>query len=290
MMSTEKHDVKGGETMIADYHVHTEYSDDSTYPMEQVVADAVKMGMDEICFTDHVDYGIKSDWGSEKTIEYRDGEPLANVNYPYYMDEIKQMRYLYGSQIGIKTGLEFGIQVHTIPQYEQLFSKYKFDFIILSIHQVDDKEFWTQDFQAGKTQQEYNERYYDEMLKVVKGYKNYSVLGHMDLITRYDQAGIYPFDKIKPFVEEILKIVIADGKGIELNTSYRRYGLADTTPSKQILELYRELGGEILTIGSDSHKPEHLGRYIEESKKLLRAMGFQRFCTFHGMKPEFHRL
>lgn len=62
--------------MLADYHVHTEYSDDSTYPMEQVITDAIRIGLDEICFTDHVDYGIKSDWGSEKTIEYRNGEPL----------------------------------------------------------------------------------------------------------------------------------------------------------------------------------------------------------------------
>lgn len=276
--------------MLADYHVHTEYSDDSTYPMEQVVTDAIRIGLDEICFTDHVDYGIKSDWDSGKTIEYRNGEPLANVNYRYYMEKIKEMQYLYGDRIGIKTGLEFGMQVHTIPQYEQLFSKYKFDFIILSVHQVDDKEFWTQDFQTGKTQQEYNERYYDEMLKLVKMYKNYSVLGHMDLITRYDKAGIYPFEKIKFFVEDILKIVIADGKGIELNTSYLRYGLSDTTPSKKILELYRELGGEIITIGSDSHKPEHLGMYIEESKKLLRSMGFHSFCTFSEMKPEFHGL
>lgn len=276
--------------MLADYHVHTEYSDDSIYRMEQVITDAIRIGLDEICFTDHVDYGIKSDWGSGKTIEYRNGEPLANVNYHYYMEEIKEMQYLYGDQIGIKTGLEFGMQVHTIPQYEQLFSKYKFDFIILSVHQVEDKEFWTQDFQTGKTQQEYNERYYDEMLKLVKMYKNYSVLGHMDLITRYDKAGIYPFEKIKPFVEDILKIVIADGKGIELNTSYHRYGLADTTPCKKILKLYKELGGEIITIGSDSHEPEHLGMYIEEGKMLLRSMGFHRFCTFSEMKPEFHRL
>ena len=276
--------------MIADYHVHTDYSDDSVYPMEKVVTDAIRKGIDEICFTDHVDYGIKSDWGCEKTIKYRDGKPLMNVNYRYYMEEIKEMQYLYGSQIEIKAGLEFGMQVHTIPQYEQLFRKYNFDFIILSVHQVDDREFWSQDFQRGKTQQEYNERYYDEMLKLVKLYKNYSVLGHMDLIARYDQAGIYPFEKIKPFVEEILKIVIADGKGIELNTSWRRYGLEHTTPSENILELYRDLGGEIITLGSDSHAPEHLGMYIEEDKKLLRAMGFRQFCTFSRMKPVFHKL
>ena len=75
-------------------------------------------------------------------------------------------------RITVRAGLEFGIQTHTIPRYEALFQRYPFDFIILSIHQVGDKEFWTQDFQRGKTQREYNEQYYEEMLEVVKAYKN----------------------------------------------------------------------------------------------------------------------
>lgn len=276
--------------MLADYHVHTEYSDDSIYPMEDVILDAIEMGLDEICFTDHVDYGVKCDWDSGKTIEYRDGEPLANVYYPHYMEEIKEMQYLYGDRIALKTGLEFGMQVHTIPQFEQLFSKYKFDFIILSVHQVENKEFWTQDFQTGKTQQEYHERYYGEMLELVRRYKNYSVIGHMDLITRYDKAGGYPFEKIKPLVTDILKTVISDGKGIELNTSFHRYALSDTTPSAEILKLYYNLGGKVITIGSDSHRPEQLGAYMREGKKLLRSMGFQYFCTYDRMKPIFHKL
>lgn len=276
--------------MFADYHVHTEYSDDSVYPMEHVVKDAIRMGMDEICFTDHVDYGIKADWDSGEEMVYRGNEPFANVDYPRYMDEIRRMKEVYGDKITIRTGLEFGMQVHTIPQYEALFERYPFDFIILSIHQVEDKEFWTQEFQEGRTQKEYNERYYEELLNVVRTYKDYSVLGHLDLIVRYDKAGIYPFERVRPLIEEILKTVIADGKGIEINTSSRRYGLADSTPSKEILKLYRELGGRIITIGSDSHKPEHLGAYFREAKQYLKDLGYEQFCTFDQMQPIFHSL
>ncbi len=276
--------------MFADYHVHTEFSDDSRYPMEAVVQDAVRMGMDEICFTDHVDYGIKEDWDSGKEIRYRHGDPLANVDYPRYMEQLRQLRGQYGDRITIRTGMEFGVQQHTIPQFEALYGRYDWDFIILSIHQVEDQEFWTQDFQRGRSQKEYNERYYEEMLQVVKAYKHYSVLGHMDLIVRYDQEGTYPFEKVRPMIEEILKIVIAEGKGIEVNTSFKRYGLKDTMPSRQLLSLYRELGGTILTIGSDSHKPEHLGAYIPETKALLKELGYRQFCTFEGMKPIFHGL
>ncbi len=283
--------------MFADYHVHTEYSDDSVYPMEEVVKDAVRMGIEEICFTDHVDYGVKRDWDDPRGVIYRKGGPgipgsvaLANVDYPQYTRQIAELQQKYAGQIRIRLGLEFGMQMHWLKEFQDLYARYPFDFIILSVHQVEDKEFWTQDFQKGRTQQEYNERYYDEMLALVRNYHDYSVLGHLDLITRYDKAGIYPFEKVRPVITGILKTVIADGKGIELNTSSHRYGLSDLTPSREILRLYKELGGEILTIGSDSHKPEHLGTYIESSKAELRSLGFTRFCTFEKMVPVFHDL
>ena len=247
--------------MLADYHVHTEFSDDSIYPMEQVVKDAITRKMDEICFTDHVDYGIKEDWDCG-----------------------------HGAQITIRMGMEFGMQMHTIPKYEALFQNYPFDFIILSVHQVDDKEFWSQDFQKGKSQQEYYQRYYQELLDLVNAYQNYSVLGHLDLIVRYDLCGGYPFEKTEPIISNILKAVIENGKGLEINTSYHRYGLSDTTPSVDILKLYRRMGGEIITIGSDSHEPEHLGAYIEEAKQLLKRLGYRFFCTFEQMRPIYYRL
>lgn len=283
--------------MQTDYHVHTEFSGDSDYLMEQVVQDAIALGLDEICFTDHVDYGIKRDWDDPEGILYCKGGPgepeslpLANVDYPRYEQRIRELQERYAGRIALKFGMEFGVQTHTIPQYQKLFARYPFDFIILSVHQVEDQEFWTQDFQTGRTQKEYIERYYAELLALVRQYHDYSVLGHLDLIARYDPAGSYPFEAIKPILTEILQTVIADGKGIEVNTSSHRYGLADLTPARDILRLYRELGGRILTIGSDSHKPAHLGAYIDQTKQELRELGFTEFCTFEKMQPVFHTL
>ena len=276
--------------MFADYHVHSAYSDDSEYPLEQVIRDAVAMGMDEICLTDHVDYGIKVDWDEDGEIPYYGSRPRMNVDYPHYMAQLHELQQRYGDCIRIKIGLEFGMQTHTIPRYRALFARYPLDFIILSIHQVDDQEFWTQDFQRGRTQQEYHERYYEELLAVMQEYKDYSVLGHLDSITRYDKQGVYPFRRVRPIVEQILRCAIEDGKGIEVNTSSHRYGLSDTTPSVEILKLYRELGGTILTIGSDSHAPAYLGTHITETRTLLRELGFRQFCTFDRMQPVFHSL
>ena len=282
--------------MLVDYHIHSCYSDDSEYAMEEVVRDAIALGLSEICFTDHVDYGIKRDWDDPLGVEYRRGGPgepermaVANVDYPAYAGEIEELREKYRNQIVVKMGMEFGMQTHTIPQYEKLFQAYPFDFIILSVHQVEDKEFWTQEFQRGRTQAEYNLRYYEEILSLVRQYHNYSVLGHLDLISRYDKEGYFPFDEIRPIVTDILETVIADGKGIEINTSSHRYGLKDLTPSRDILRLYRELGGKVITVGSDSHKKEHLGAYIRETMEEMKALGFQYFYTFDRMNPIPHR-
>lgn len=86
--------------MLTDYHVHCEFSDDSVYPMEDVVRDAIGLGLEEICFTDHVDYGIKVDWDSGEEIRWRNGEPFANVDYPRYFAKIATCRRNTGTGSG----------------------------------------------------------------------------------------------------------------------------------------------------------------------------------------------
>lgn len=287
--------------MYADYHIHSEFSDDSREPMENQVRRAIELGLEEICFTEHVDYGIKKDW-DEGNIEWRGGdgvnysddgkEPLANADYPAYFDKLRRMKEEFGGRIRIRQGLEFGIQTITIPQYERLWERYKdeLDFVLLSMHQVDNKEFWNQEFQRGRTQKEYNEAYYQEILDVMRQFKHYSVLAHLDLIVRYDKNGAYPFREVRELIAEILTQAIADGKGIEVNTSSWHYGLADTQPSRDILCLYRDLGGRIITIGSDGHTTRYLGDHIKEAQKILRETGFTQICTFEHMVPVFHEI
>ena len=89
------------------------------------------------------------------------------------------------------------------------------------------------------------------MLSVVERFSGYSVLGRLDLIKRYDPEGVYPFENNRDVIAAILERAISDGKGIEVNTSSFRYGLSDLQPCTEILELYRDLGGRVLTIGAD---------------------------------------
>ncbi len=261
--------------MLANYHMHTNYSDDSSFKMEDVVKKSISCGLDEICITDHIDCmtGI-------------------NPHFPYksYEKEFNNCKQKYSDKINIKLGIEFGMQHSTIPQFEEIFKEADFDFVLMSCHLINDEWFWSNEFQTGKTQKQYNEQYYEEILRLVNSFDNYSVLGHLDVIRRYDLNGEYEFEKVKPIVEAILKRVISQGKGIELNTSSYRYKLKDLMPSKNILKLYKELGGEIITIGTDSHYPEHVACHLQDAQNILQELGYKYFCTFNKMHPEFNEL
>ena len=278
--------------MSADYHIHSEYSDDSVEPMEEIIKSAIEQNISEICFTDHVDYEIKIDhdifkqMNDEEKVRY---EKVLNVDYPNYFKEIEILKNKYKDQIIIKKGLEFGIQTHTIRKFQNLFDSYDLDFIILSCHQSDNKEFWNYVYQEGKTEDEYNLGYYQEIYNCIHQYSDYSVLGHLDLIQRYNKK-IYPFEKTKDIITKILKKVIMENKGIEVNTSSFAYKLEDLTPSRDILSLYYELGGKIITIGSDAHNAKSVGSYIALIQQELKNIGFRHFCTFDKMKPVFHEL
>ena len=113
----------------------------------------------------------------------------------------------------------------------------------------------------------------------------------LEEICRYDRKGIYPFEKVKDLIAKILTQAIRDGKGIELNTSSWKYGLPDTQPSRDILRLYKDLGGRIITVGSDAHTASRMGDHLEEAYRILRdEIGFTQICTFDKMEPVFHPL
>ena len=116
--------------MLFDYHVHSAFSDDSEYPLELVVRDAVNMGLQEIAITEHVDYGVKAEWNEPVAPE--NTRMVRNVNYPAYFSLLKKLKEQYAGQIVIREGLEFGIQHHTIPRFERLFAAWDLDFVIAS--------------------------------------------------------------------------------------------------------------------------------------------------------------
>lgn len=263
--------------MLADYHLHTSFSADCDNNMEGAIQRAIELQLDEVCFTEHLDYGNKWDYPCD---------------CEGYWREWRRCQERYCDQIGIRFGMEFGMQVYTIPRFQEIFARYPLDFVILSCHQIDGCQFGSFSFYKGKEKEQKacNRIYYEEILRLIEQYTDYSVLGHLDVIRRYERSEYYEFEQVKDLVEEILRRVIAQGKGIEVNTSSFRYKLPDLTPGREILKMYKELGGEILTIGSDAHTNEWIGCEIKSIQDELKEMGFHAIYTFDQMQPVRHEL
>ncbi|MFV0382309.1 MAG: histidinol-phosphatase HisJ family protein [Breznakia sp.] len=265
--------------MKTDYHVHTRFSNDADADLYAYCEKAIQLSFDELLFSDHVDFEM-----------YGDDKQEYIVDFDAYQKELVTLRSHYKNSLCIKKGFELGVQLQTIPKFKKLMENCKVDFTILSCHQIDGLEFWNNTYQVGRSPHACFHDYYDYIYKLISAFQDFNVLGHLDLLKRY-----CPYDenidnthKIK--IQSILKKLIQDGKGIEVNTSGIAYGLQTYHPSKQILKWYYELGGKIITIGSDAHQVDQLGYHVEEAKQELKKLGFKEFTTFTDRKPVFHKL
>ncbi|MGN0071668.1 MAG: PHP domain-containing protein [Atopobiaceae bacterium] len=193
---------------------------------------------------------------------------------------------------GVGRGLEFGIQQETVPAYEKLFATWQsqLDMVLLSVHAIGNLEFWTNDYQEGKTQLEFTRGYYEAVLRCIERFDSWSVLAHLDLIRRHDHSGEapLPFESTEDIVAAILEKTIEGGHGLEINTSPLRFGADALMPSTDILTLYRDLGGTILTFGSGCVRQGQLGAYIRVAQDFARSLGFSSFCTYENLEPHYH--
>ncbi|AOR24552.1 histidinol-phosphatase HisJ family protein [Clostridium taeniosporum] len=261
-----------------DYHMHSNFSADSQTPMEDMIKKSIELGLKEICFTDHVDYDILEN-------------PNVKIDYNKYFEDLNFYKNKYKNKITIKKGIEMGLQTQVLDRCSNEIKENDFDFVIGSIHTIDRYELCKGGFHKGKTQHETYEGYYKRLLEIINLYDDYSILGHVDLIKRYGNYDTILKDELFfDYLEAILKKVIHSGKGIEINTSSFRYNLPDLTPSKNIIKMYKDLGGEILTIGSDSHNPTQIANKFNYIHDVLGSMGYKYICKFNKMKPEFIKI
>lgn len=264
-----------GGILMFDYHVHSDYSADCTTPMEETIKKGIEIGLKEICFTEHIDY------------DYPDPSFVFEFDLMSYDRSIKQMQEKYQKWITIKKGIEIGVEPQLLDRYKELVRQEDFDFVICSMHTTDRTDLHSGKFFQNRTVEEAYATYYEQLLYCIQHFDDFSVLGHLDLVKRYKEGSNSDFHEV---ITEILKLVIAKGKGIELNTSGFRYGLDSGMPSNDILQLYRELGGEIITLGSDSHRADTLGYEFKASLELLSSLGFNYITTFDKGEPSFYRI
>ncbi|MET3683924.1 histidinol-phosphatase (PHP family) [Alkalibacillus flavidus] len=259
-----------------DNHMHSNFSADCDAPMESMIEAGIARGVQELSFTEHIDY------------DYPDPSIHFDVDLERYHQSIRSMQQQYGDQITIRKGIELGFQPHLTERYQQLLQQHSFDFVIGSMHTTDNKDLHSGRLFEGQSLNDAYEKYYTELFECAKAFDGFSILGHIDLVTRYKyEPGVYHFHDV---IEEIFKVIIPRGQGIEINTSGYKYGMDRVHPTRDILKMYYDMGGEIVTVGSDAHKPERVGDHIESSYDLLRDIGFKYVTTFDQLKPTFHRL
>lgn len=271
--------------IIADSHLHSSFSGDSHTPMKDMIEQALKLGLKEMCFTEHMDFDFV----------YTEDEPEEKfeVNTDAYLYDLLRYRNEYDGRIKINFGIELGMQT-TCQRKNLMYTKqYDFDFIIASSHLCNGKDPYLRDsFFGGRDEKDAWREYFDYIFECLRGFENFDVYGHLDYVLRYgpNRNRDFVFDEFREPIDRILKKLIENGKGIEANTSGYKYELGGPNPSFDILKRYRELGGEIITIGSDAHDTAQMAYCFDKVAELLKAAGFEYYCVFENRLPEYHKL
>ena len=266
---------------LADYPTHSTCSDDGRNTMTEMAAAAAAAGLDEICLTDHVDI---VNWLGQQVQEH---------SWDNAVEQHAAAREALGGRIKIQLGAELGQATEDFARADRfLDAAPPLDFIIGSLHNLS----WEYERKDFCTLEEIDEAfarqaigtYLAEMLELCK-WGRFSVIGHMTLPLRYFNENLgmeMTFAGFEDALAEIFKTIIPKGIGIELNTNRGNTPL----PDREILQLYRDMGGELITLGSDAHTPEFVGCVIPDRQRLLRDCGFRYFATYEQLNPIYHKL
>ncbi len=253
-----------------DYHSHTDFSDDSASTMDEMIQGAIQKGIKELAITDHYDP------------DYPDPNYPFEVDFAEYHKALLHAEQQYKSTIKIIKGLEIGIQDgSTMEKCKAASKNFNYDFLIGSFHSFNGEDLYTANY-AEMDQNKILPSFYTYVYNCLKEFNDFDVLGHLNVIDRYLNLE-RDYTEALFIIEEILKDLISKGKGLEINTSSYRYGLQGRNhPTKEILQLYHDLGGEILTIGSDAHRPSDLLFHFEDGVAFAQQHGFKYFSTFEN--------
>lgn len=253
---------------MVDTHVHSHHSPDSTASIEALVKACVKQGLTGLTLTEHA--------------EWYAGDPAYGyLNMDNYFAELESARKAARGEVQLLAGLEMGNPHEFSEEAQALMASYPLDLVIASVHWIDGKPGWERVAFGEGLAQAY-ERYFREVVAMVSQ-ADFDVLGHLDLVRRDSWTLFHrtiSLDSFMDLIDQILRQLIAQERALEINTSGLRNGLGSTLPDLQILQRYRELGGELVVFGSDSHHPDNLGAGFEVARGLMEAIGLTRIPRY----------
>ena len=270
--------------ITADFHLHSSFSGDSDTPMEEMILRGIDLGLTEMCFTEHNDFDYPVD----------DSHPAGfwEVNPDTYLYDLLKLREKYADKITLLFGVELGLQPHLSKRNAAFAKAHDYDFIIGSSHLCNGRDPYYASFYEGRTQEDAYREYFESILENLKAFSNFDVYGHLDYVVRYgpqkDEG--YSYELYREIFDKILTKLIDMEKGIEVNTGGLAKGMRDVHPCSGILKRYRELGGEIVTVGSDAHVPEQIAYAFDRAGEILKDCGFRYYAVFEKRQPLFRKL
>lgn len=264
--------------ILQDFHMHTSFSADSDASMEEMIIQSINKGLKHISFTEHMDYDFPEKYNL-----------FFEFDVDEYFNKVTKYKNKYNNDINIYYGIELGMQPNLGDRYNKLINNYPFDFVIASSHLIDKEDPYYPDYWSNTSIEAVYEKYLNDIYEIICEFNNFDVYGHIDYIVRYspDTNIRMDYDKYKEIYDKIFSKLISMNKGIEFNCAGYKYGLGSPNPSKDILRAYKNAGGNIITFGSDAHKPEHIAYAYDEAKKLALDCGFEKYCVFKERKPEY---
>ncbi len=266
--------------ILTDSHLHTYFSADSETPVAAMVEQGIRLGLKSLCFTDHMD------------LDFPDKYPDFTFDTGKYWQEMQEVQARYRGQIDIRIGIELGLQPQLKAAYDALLQEYPYDFVIGSTHLLGNWDPYYREEHPEYQAEEVIRMYFEQILDNLRANQNVHAAGHLDYVVRYvaGQFAGYDCRLYQDQTDAILRLLIEAGIALEINTSGWRYDHGHQHPHRDICRRYRELGGELLTIGSDAHIPAHIGIGFTETRAMLQAAGFERYVVFQKGKPEFRPL
>lgn len=259
--------------ITADFHTHSSFSSDSSEPLIEMAKSAAEKGLRTICLTEHMDY------------DYPGGEFLLDTEA--YRAELMRVKTELSDKIEVLFGVELGLMDYLAPRLNEFATAWDFDFIIGSSHLVNGKDPYYPEYFEKLGSRNGILRYFESILANVRAFDNFDVYGHLDYAVRYSPEKSYEPLDYREIIDEILKELIPRGKGIEVNTAGIASGMGYPHPNAFILRRYKELGGEIVTVGSDAHDRSRVAADFDKAQAALEAAGFNSYAVFRRRKAEF---
>lgn len=257
-----------------DYHLHTRHSMDCQMPLDTLCEAALAANLQEICITDHTEFGHP--------------DPTSDIppDADAWNADIDRARDRYPSLV-IRRGIEIGDNPLCRDRIVAWHNALGLDFHLLSLHLIDNADPYFPDFFDHREQGPFYRRYVESKLESVAAWnpKDYDAMAHLGYCAKFAP---YPlacrplrYEHASDAFDAIFDILAQEGKALEINVSGRKT-MDECIPDKQLLTRFRERGGELVTVGSDAHLPEYVGKWLDDARALGRACGFRHLATYAG--------